>query len=79
MLKVTNETPRIPTDRRKSRWLFTKPGAELSSGLSKTNTASGREEDVNPGPPDYQPNEIQISLINRSVMVTENSIREEKW
>ena len=27
---------------------------ELSSGLPKTNPASGREEDLNPGPPDYK-------------------------
>ena len=27
---------------------------ELSSELPKTNPASGREEDLNPGPPDYE-------------------------
>ena len=27
---------------------------ELSSGLAKTNPARGREEDLNPGPPDYK-------------------------
>ena len=27
---------------------------ELSSCLPKTNPASGREEDLNPGPPDYK-------------------------
>ena len=27
---------------------------ELSSGIPKTNPASGREEDLNPGPPDYK-------------------------
>ena len=34
-------------------WLFTKRG-ELSSGLLKTNPASGREGDLDPGPPDYK-------------------------
>ena len=27
---------------------------ELTSGIAKTNRASGREEDLNPGPPDYK-------------------------
>ena len=28
---------------------------ELNLGQPKTNTSSGREEDLNPGPPDYKP------------------------
>ena len=33
---------------------------ELSSGPPKTNPASGREEDLNPGPPDYKSSALTI-------------------
>ena len=83
MLKLTNETPRIATGRRKSSWLFSKRGAELNSGLPKTNPASGREGggggDLTTGPLDYKFSGLQVTLISRFVMVTEKSTGEEKW
>ena len=35
---------------------------ELSSGLPKTNPASGIEEDLNPGPPDYKSSALTTRL-----------------
>ena len=33
---------------------------ELNSGPPKTNPSSGREEDLNPGPPDYKSNALPL-------------------
>ena len=44
---------RIPAGRRLTSWLFTSV-EELNSGPPKTNPSSGREQDLNPGPPDYK-------------------------
>ena len=51
--KRTEILLKMPNGRRLTSWLYTKRG-ELNSGPPKTNPSSGREEDLNPGPPDYK-------------------------
>ena len=35
---------------------------EFSSGLPKTNPATGGEEDLNPGPPDYKSSALTTNI-----------------
>ena len=44
---------KIPTGRRLTSWLFSMRGG-VEFGTPKRNPSSGREEDLNPGPPDYK-------------------------
>ena len=48
MKQIKHNNLRIPPDD------YLQSVVELSSGLPKTNPASSREEDLNPGPPDYK-------------------------
>ena len=56
MKQIKHNILRIPTGGRQTSWLFgyLQSVEEMSSGLPKTNPASSREEDLNPGPPDYK-------------------------
>ena len=47
IIQIKHNGLKIPTG-------YLQSAVELSSGLPKTNPASGREEDLNPGPPDYK-------------------------
>ena len=43
----------IPTDRRRTSWLFTSVAEELDSGLPRHNSSLLSERDLNPGTPDF--------------------------
>ena len=44
---------KIPTGRRQTSWLYTEL-VRYKFGTPKTNPSGGREENLNPGPPDYK-------------------------
>ena len=50
---------RIPTGGRLTS-CYLQVVEELSSGPPKTNPSSGREEDLNPGPPDYKSSTLPL-------------------
>ena len=74
----------IPTGRRQTRWIL----VELSSGLPrKTNPASGRNGELNPGPPDYKSSALPLghvrlllflSNVNNRYLFKSNCKRHEK-
>ena len=50
---------------------------DFSSGLPKTNPASGREENLNPGPPDYKYSALttrprRLPPVSREIVVLAN-------
>ena len=53
-MKQIKHNLRFLTGRRLTSWLFTKRGRVESGTILRTNPASGREEDLNPIPPDYK-------------------------
>ena len=53
MDKLDRNLLQILTGGRLTSWLFTKPG-RVESGTPNTNPSSGREEDLNQGPPDHK-------------------------
>ena len=53
IIQIKHNKLRIPTGGSLTSWLFTRRGG-VESGPPKTNPARGREEDLNPGPPDYK-------------------------
>ena len=63
-------TLRIAMGRRQSPDGFLQSVEEMSSGLLKTNPASGRKEDLNPGPPDYMSSTLTTITHNYKLIPT---------
>ena len=61
MMQIKHNKLRIPTGGRLTSWLL-QGVEELNSGPPKTNPSSGREEDLNPGPPDFKSSALPLSL-----------------
>ena len=53
MIRIKHNKLKILTVRRQTSWLFTKRGG-VEFGTTETDPASGREEYLNLGPPDYK-------------------------
>ena len=51
--KMNRNSLKTPTGRRQTSWLFTKR-AGVEFGATEDKSISGREEDLNPGPPAYK-------------------------
>ena len=47
---------------------------ELNSGPPKTNPSSAREEDLNPGPPDYKSSALHVPLGHARLLIDITSI-----
>ena len=59
MIQIKHNKVRIPTGGRLPVG-YLQGVEELNSGPPKTNPPSGREEDLNPGPPDYKSSALPI-------------------
>ena len=59
MIQFEHNKFRIPTGGRLTRWLFAQRGG-VEFGATKDKCTSGREEDLNPGPPEYKSNALPL-------------------
>ena len=76
MIQIKHNKLRFPTGGRLTSWLFTKRGG-VEFGPPKTNPSSGREGDLNPGPPDFKSSALPLGharlhkylkYINRAIL-----------
>lgn len=84
-LRATMNEPQHRTDRqnkvengtrsRLASWLFTKRIIEeFNSGVLRTNSASGKGESLNPGPPDYKTSALnQLPTPPKSDLISNNN------
>ena len=59
IIQIKHNKLRIPTGGRLTSWLFTRRGG-VEFGPPKTSLSSGKEEDLNPGPPDYKSSALPL-------------------
>ena len=59
MKQIKHSKLRIPTGGRLTSWLFTQRGG-VEFGATEDKSISGREEDLNPGPLDYNSSVLHV-------------------
>ena len=59
MVQIKHNKLRIPTGGRLTSWLFTQRGG-VEFGATEDKSIQCREEDLNPGPPDYKSSALPL-------------------